>query len=119
MAMTIEATEGEVEAIEVEVEAIGVEVEAMGMEVEAMGVEVEAMGVEVEAMGVEVEAMGVEGDQEGTMTMQRAEKVMHCSLAAASVALFVAHALRKFQCVQYLHRSLVEGVLHLESKQLC
>lgn len=91
-------------------------------EVGDMEVEVEAMAVEA----MEVEATEVEGDQEGTIAMEeeRAEKVMHCSLAAASVARFVGScskeiSVRKFQCVQYLHRSLVEGVLHLESKLLC
>lgn len=47
------------------------------------------MEVGVEAMEVEVEAMEVEGDQEVTVAMEKAEKVMLCSLAAASVALFV------------------------------
>lgn len=61
----------------------------MAEEGEVGDMEVEATEVGVAAM--EVEAMEVEGDQAGTIAMEeeRAEKVMHCSLAVASVALFV------------------------------
>ena len=60
----------------------------MAEEGEVGDMEVEATEV-VAAM--EVAAMEVEGDQAGTIAMEeeRAEKVMHCSLAVASVALFV------------------------------
>ena len=62
----------------------------MAEEGEVGDMEVEATEVEVAATEVAVEAMEVEGDQAGTIAMEeRAEKVMHCSLAAASVALFV------------------------------
>lgn len=55
----------------------------------AVVMEEEEVDMEVGVEAMEVEAMEVEGDQEVTVAMEKAEKVMLCSLAAASVALFV------------------------------